>query len=340
MARLSIEHVLCPTDLSDFSERALRHAVALSRWFAAQLSVLRVVADVMPTPGGPDLPVTALASPALRAEAEQDLGRFAQPAIDAGIPVRTVLREGEPWREILHEAGALPADLIVMGTHGRSGFEHLLLGSVTEKVLRRATCPVLTVCRSGEPPEAGLPFRRLLAATDLLPGSEHTLAMAQAVAESAGATLTVVHAIENLPEPGLHPYLVVPELHALRAQLEGDARERLLRAVPDDVRQRLGIETRVVVGSARREVLRLAGELHADLIVLGAHAQGPIEHLLFGSTCEQVVRSAPCPVLTVRAVSPASATSRTAPPDAEGRSRSRGRNPAARRPLRRRGRAA
>jgi nucleotide-binding universal stress UspA family protein len=340
MARLSIEHVLCPTDLSDFSERALRHAVALCRWFGAQLSVLRVVPDVMPTPGGPDLPVTALASPALREEAERDLGRFAQPAIDAGIPVRTVLREGEPWREILHEAGALPADLVVMGTHGRSGFEHLLLGSVTEKVLRRATCPVLTVCHSGEPADAGLPFRRLLAATDLLPGADHTLAMAFAIAETSGAALTLVHAIENLPEPGMHPYLVVPELQAMREQLEQDARARFASLVPEDLRQRLGIEMRLVTGSARHEVLRLAGELQADLIVLGAHTRGPLEHLLFGSTCEQVVRRASCPVLTVRSVSPASAKSQSAPPEPEGRARSRGRSAAARRPLRRRRRAA
>jgi len=337
MARLSVEHVLCPTDHSDFSERALRHAIALCRWFGAQLSVLRVIPDVMPTPGGPDLPVTALASPALRAEAERDLGRFVQPAIDAAVPVRTVLREGEPWREILHEAAALPADLVVMGTHGRSGFEHLLLGSVTEKVLRRATCPVLTVCHAGDPVAS---FRHVLVATDLLPGSEHTLDLAMAIAEGAGARLTLVHAIENLPEPGLHPYLVVPELDALRAQLEQDARERLSRAVPEDVRERLRLETRLVVGSARREVLRLAGELHADLVVLGTHAQGPIGHLLFGSTCEQVVRAAPCPVLAVRPVSPASAAGRTGLPDPEERSRSRARGTAARRPLRRRRRAA
>jgi nucleotide-binding universal stress UspA family protein len=339
MARFPLEHVLCPTDHSDFSERALGYAIALCRFSGAQLSVLRVIPDVMPTPGGPDLPVTALASPALREEAERDLGRFSQPAIDAGIPVRTVLREGDPWREIVHEAGALPADLIVMGTHGRSGFEHLLLGSVTEKVLRRATCPVLTVCHGGEP-AAPAPFRRVLAATDLLPGSEHTLEIAQAIAESSGATLTIVHAIESLPEPGLHPYLVVPELAALRAQLEQDARERLARAVSDEARERLAIETRVVVGSARREVLRLAAELQADLVVLGTHAQGPIGHLLFGSTCEQVVRAAPCPVLAVRPVNPAGATSQAGLPDLEGRSRSRGRSAAARRPLRRRRRAA
>jgi nucleotide-binding universal stress UspA family protein len=339
MPRFSVEHVLCPTDHSDFSERALRHAIALCRWFGAQLSVLRVIPDVMPTPGGPDLPVTALASPALREEAEADLGRFAQPAIDAAIPVRTVLREGEPWREILHEAGALPADLIVMGTHGRSGFEHLLLGSVTEKVLRRATCPVLTVCRSGEP-APGLPFRHVLVATDLLPGSEHTLRLAEAIAESADARLSLVHAIENLPEPGLHPYLVVPELAALRAQLEQHARERLARAVPDELRAHLRIDEHIVVGRARREILRLAAELQADLVVLGTHAHGPLGHLLFGSTCEQVVRAAPCPVLAVRPFNPAGATSQANLPDPEGRARSRTRSAAARRPLRRRRRAA
>jgi nucleotide-binding universal stress UspA family protein len=81
------------------------------------------------------------------------------------------------------------------------------------------------------------------------------------------------------------------------------------------VGERLRFETQLVVGSARREVLRLAGELHADLVVLGTHAQGPIGHLLFGSTCEQVVRAAPCPVLAVRPVEPASAAGRAGLPD-------------------------
>lgn len=315
MDPIRIDRIVCPTDHSAFSSRALGHAIALTRWFGAELTVLRVVPDVLPTPGGPDLPVPVLTSPALRYEAADELAAFAEPAIAARLPVRTVLRDGDPWREIVREAETLPADLIVMGTHGRSGFEHLLLGSVTEKVLRRAPCPVLTVCRSeGHSVRDPAPFQRILCAVDLGPGSAHTVATAAALADRSGARLTLLHAIEGLPEPGRHPYLVVPEVGALQERLEATSLEQLRRLVSRDLRDRVHIEERVAVGRAHRQVLRLATEQPTDLIVLGAHVHGAIEHLLFGSTSEHVVRAATCPVLVTRPFRAAPASGPAAPP--------------------------
>jgi nucleotide-binding universal stress UspA family protein len=314
MDPIRIDRIICPTDHSEFSGRALGHAIALTRWFGAELTVLRVVPDVLPTPGGPDLPVPVLTSPALRDEAADELAAFAEPAIAAGLPVRTLLRDGDPWREIVHEAEALPADLVVMGTHGRSGFEHLLLGSVTEKVLRRAPCPVMTVCREeGRSVRDPARYRRILCAVDLGPGSGHTVATASALADRSRASLTLLHAIEGLPEPGRHPYLAVPEVGALQEKLEATAREQLQRLVPRDLRDRVEVEERVAVGRAHRQVLRLAAEQPADLIVLGAYVHGAIEHLLFGSTSEHVVRAAGCPVLVTRPFRAAPASDPAAP---------------------------
>ncbi len=332
MDRIQIERILCPTDHSEFSARARGHAIALARWFAAELTLLRVVPDVMATPGGPDLPVPVLASPAFRDQAADELAAFAEPAVAARLPVRTLLRDGDPWRVIVHEAAELPADLIVMGTHGRSGFEHLLLGSVTEKVLRRSPCPVLTVCQAdGTSLRDPVPFRRILCAVDLGPGSAATVAMAAALAERGGASLMLFHAIEGLPEPGRHPYLVVPEVGALQEGLEATSMKQLRRLVPDAVRQRVAVEERVAVGRAHRQVLRLASEQAADLIVLGVSLHGAIQHLLFGSTCEHVVRAATCPVLSARPLRAAPASDPAGLPDPEESPRARGRTAAPRR---------
>ena len=143
---------------------------------------------------------------------------------------------GQPAREILDCAATLPADLIVMGTHGHSGFEHLLLGSVTEKVLRKATCPVLTV-----PPRAGdtsLPFKHVLCAVDFSASSLKGLDFALSMAEEADAVITIVHVLEwPWEEPPAPAFDTLPveqafSLAAYRRERESDAVRRLATLVP------------------------------------------------------------------------------------------------------------
>jgi nucleotide-binding universal stress UspA family protein len=190
--RIQIERILCPTDFSEFSVRALRHATALARRFGARLTVLHVIPQWVPYTHAPAyFPGPMLANPALCRHVEQDVREFAAPAIEAGVPVETMLREAEPWREIQAVAEELPADLVVMGTHGRGGFEQLLLGAVAEKVLRRAPCPVLTVCHEeGRTWEAPGLIRRILCATDLSEASGPTIRYALSLAEEYEAAVT------------------------------------------------------------------------------------------------------------------------------------------------------
>ena len=145
--RIQIDRILCPIDFSVFSTRALRHAAALARRFEARLVVLHVVPQWQPYANMPAyFPEPMLANPVLCAQVQRDVSTFVADAIALGVPVETVVREAEPWREILSVADEKAVDLIVMGTHGRGGFEQLLMGSVAEKVLNRASCPVVTVC--------------------------------------------------------------------------------------------------------------------------------------------------------------------------------------------------
>jgi nucleotide-binding universal stress UspA family protein len=301
--RIQLEHILCPTDFSDFSARALERTVGLAGFFEAVVTALHVFPFAMPAgPGLPYFPLPAEATRTRREEVQKELQAFVEPFLGRGVGIDTKLREGDPAREIEAEAKALPADLLVMGTHGRSGFEHLLLGSVTEKVLRRVACPVLTVGQVGPQAGSGL-FRRILCAADLTEDSRRTVDLALSLAEENGAELTLFHVIESLPgEAGARLYLAVPEIGPLRRDLERRALLELRRMVSVDDRDFCEISEKVTTGSAWREILKLAGEIRADLIVMGAHVRGPIGRLFFGSTSSHVVRQAPCPVLIARQV--------------------------------------
>lgn len=185
-----------------------------------------------------------------------------------------------------------------MGTHGLSGFERLLLGSVTEKVLRKAPCPVLTVPRlatAGAAPS--VTFKTIVCAVDFSEASRRALDYALSLAQEAGGRLLLLHALEGFPEPpSLTAHFDVPEV---RRAMTKDAQEQLETLVPENARAWCEVEAMVGHGKAYREVLRGAAERHADLIVLGVHGRGAVDLTLFGLTTQHVVRAATCPVLTV-----------------------------------------
>ena len=234
-----------------------------------------------------------------REQAGQNMGDLVEPFLDEGVPIVTKVLEGEPWRVIVDEAKAVPADLLVIGTHGRSGFEKLLLGSVTEKVLRRAPCPVLSVGRVRAHARKGPLFRRILCAADLTQASQQTLDMALSLATENDAQITLLHVMETLSGnngAGLVTGVLEPVAHELVAAARADLR----KAVPDPVRVFCEVTERVEAGAPWCEILRVAEQMDAELIVMGAHATGAVGRMLFGSTTSQVVRRATCPVLVIQ----------------------------------------
>ena len=211
--------ILCPVDFSEFSRRALDHASALARWYGARLSVLHVVVS-RPAVDFPPMPMTDEE----RRELTGQMRRFA-----TGVPPEVALdlrvREAsDVHREILSQAETLPADLLVVGSHGRSGFERLLLGSVTEKIIRKAACPTLVVPRLGpdRAPEEPVQFRRILCPVDFSDASMHALRYTLSLAEQAGgAEMTLLHVIEVPPELRANPlaegFDISPAIEFLRA---------------------------------------------------------------------------------------------------------------------------
>lgn len=299
-----IRRILCPVDFSDFSRRALDHAVAMARWYESTITVFNVCSLVPATayaPGTPMLPVT-LPTPGDLDALLASMRRFAESETGPNVPMEFEVGEGDAANEILERSIALPSDLIVMGTHGRHGFDRLVLGSVTEKVIRKARCPVLTVPPgTAEAVPASQLFKRILCAIDFSEASLKALDYAISLAEEADAHLMLAHVVEVMPAPHSQSEasLETRSLGAYVAAAAQDRAERLQRAIPDAVRTYCTVETTLAIGKAYREILRIASEQHSELIVLGAHGLS-ISELLFGSTAHHIVRQAQCPVLTIR----------------------------------------
>ena len=307
---IEFEHVLCPVDLSDFSVRSLAHAAALARWYDAELTILHVVPTFDPVHGRGDLgePVRVL-NPISREQVADEVRRVMELPAKAPRAI-LVVKSGDASTTIVDQAVSAGTDLIVMGTHGRRGFKRLLLGSVTETVLREAPCPVLTVPPA---PRASTPetviFKRILCPIDFSPAALHALPFAMDLARQADGLVTLLHVVEWLPEddPRTSPLFDLPKfrgylatLDEYRREIGANVEERLRRVVAHESRTWSDIEDLVTFGRTYREILRVAEEKSADLIVMGAQGRGGVELALFGSTTPQVVRGAGCPVLTVR----------------------------------------
>ncbi|MDP1806931.1 MAG: universal stress protein [Acidimicrobiales bacterium] len=297
---VSFTQVLYPTDLTEASRPAARYAAAVARWYAARLTVLHVVPTFEPI-GVPSDRFGAAATfihPPTRDAVEADVTRALSSEALTDLEVAVIAAAGDPVRTIVEHAGS--ADLVVMGTHGRSGIDRLLSGSVTEGVFRLAPCPVLAVppqVATGGGSEAV--FRRILCPVDFSPASQRALEWALDLARQANGTLTVVSVVEWLAEeePLTTAHFNVSEY---RQHLINDTRTRLRALLSDESRTWCDIDEVVTLGRAHREVLRLAADRQSDLIVMGAQGRGGVSLALFGSTTPPVVRGAACPVLVVR----------------------------------------
>jgi nucleotide-binding universal stress UspA family protein len=283
-----LHRVLCPVDFSECSRTALHEAVMLASLYGGSVTAPFVYPLL---PAGPYLPVPAL-DDQFRSRLAAQLNDFVAPARSTGVPLHATLLTGSPALEIL--ALATGFDVIVMGTHGRRGFRRLLLGSVTERVVRQATCPVLTVPEG----EHGVPMSRILCAVDLSDGSERTIQYALSLATRSRGNLTVLHVVEGLPEKGR-------ENHPFPFDLEAYRRERVREAeagLAAFLAREAGAVPRslVMAGRARDEIRRVAREEKASLIVMGIHGPGPLGPFFVGSTASGVVRGTECPVLTIR----------------------------------------
>ncbi len=293
---ITIERVTCLVDFSDDSRRGLEHAARLTRAFQAQLTVLHVysvlnVEDLIPLPS----PGAGASDPdVLRAELAEFVG-----TVCGDMPVTlTLQRAAKAAGAIADTVDDRAPDLLVIGSHGLGWFERLLLGSTSEPIVRKAPCPVLIVPpHAPDAPADG--FEHIVCGVDF---STASLAAARYAVRfaSAASEVTLVHAIEVPPEVREKQIVAAIDVDGVRAAAEASALTRLQSLDLGD-EPPCRIERRVIEGQASRQILRLAAEQGADLIVLGSQRRGALDRLVFGSHVHEVLRHAPCPVLTVHA---------------------------------------
>ncbi len=295
---ITLRRILCPVDFSDFARRAVEHAVAIAKWYEARLTILHVFVN-LPTLDLPPIELTDVERERLVTRMSAFVGQM-----PAGLPIDFLVREAaDVRREILGQIDTLGADLLVIGSHGRGGFEKLLLGSVTEKVLRKASCPVMVV-PAGAPDAAragSVRFERVLCPVDFSDSSLRALTHALSIAQEADARLTVMHVIEVPPELKAHTTVVTDvDIDQLHAASLADALERLRGLVPLSARGHCTVETVAREGAAYRQILKVAAEQRSDLIVMGPHGRSAMDLFLFGSNTARVIRAAACPVMITR----------------------------------------
>jgi nucleotide-binding universal stress UspA family protein len=298
--RIDVRRILCPVDFSDCSTRALEHAVRVASFFDATVHVLHVVPSLFEAIE-PVLIAPAEAPEGPREKAMRELAAFVAPFREWHVPIEQCVSVGNPAREIEAKTADLPADLLVMGSHGRRGLSHLLLGSVTEKLMHRADCPVLAVgARQTTLPDAP-PYRRILCPTKLMPGSERAIDYALALAARSDAAVEVLHVIESLPPgaDGKRTFEDVPELEALHTRMVAEADAEMRRSIPTGLDNWCSVSQRVATGDPAPAIVEAARNGRAEVIVMGVHATA-IDRALFGSTIHRVLRDAPCAVLILR----------------------------------------
>ncbi|HVC20997.1 MAG TPA: universal stress protein [Vicinamibacterales bacterium] len=291
--------ILCPIDFSPPSLRALRTAIGLSVLNQAPLHAFTVIEDLYhyadaAVPTDEEIGRTR---EALRGAvtAELPAGGHWLPQVEVSVWV------GAAHEGILRAAVEIGADLIVIGTHGRSGVGKWLFGSTTERVLRTPPCPVLAVGRGDrdlvllQPDAPVTSLHHVLAATDFGDDSGRALQVAQDVARAAGAELIVAHVMPRLSAmltPSDATVAVQYEMEAL-AEIE----QKLARMIASmtDVRA----SSRLLRGAPHVELLALAEQQAVDLIVMGAVGRGNLHHNLTGLTTYRVLSHAPCAVLVL-----------------------------------------
>jgi len=293
---LEIKLILCPVDFSEFSIRSYHHALSLAEHYRAKLVAQHIVelwrypyAEYVASQGD-----YAEFCRGLREGGKEKLREFVQHHTHYEIQPELRVDEGVAPDLILSFAEAQKTDLIVMGTHGRRGFDRLVLGSVTERVMRRAACPVLGVCQCPEDSVATGKERhhvhhlnRILLCTDFSENSEWALNYAISARAEYDAELTLLHVLEEVPSP------------ARAEEAIATATEQLDKLIPVEERKTLKIKTAVRIGKPYQEIIQVALEAKIDMACMGVRGRGALDLAVFGSTTYRLMQLGPCPVLAV-----------------------------------------
>ena len=294
MKHTKVESILCPVDFSEFSVLAFAYASSLAHHFHAKLYAQYVV-ELGHYPSADFTPNADVYDKFFDTMLRQNEGRlraFVQCHRKYEPDPECITSKGMAADCILSLANERSVNLIVMGTHGRRGFERMMLGSVTEKVLRIAQCPVLAVPKLSPEFAASatsgdeIKLRQVIVCTDFSESSKEALDHGISVAEEYDANLILLHVLEDVSTPGC-------------AVDTADAYKQLDELIPERTRLSSKITTAVRIGRAYREIGKFAHDCHADLVIMAVRGRDSLDDAIFGSTTYRVIQAGTCPVLAI-----------------------------------------
>jgi nucleotide-binding universal stress UspA family protein len=293
---MQLKSILCPIDFSDFSAAAYQYALSLAEHYKAKVIALHVV-EVWKYPFADYAAYEAdyaKFSRAMNEGGEVELRQFVEKHPHPGIRPQLVVHQGSSSDCILSFAETENIELIVMGTHGRRGFDRLVLGSTTDRVMRKAACPVLVISKACHSFIAAdlegrhaHRLRRILYCTDFSKNSERALSYAISATAEYDAELTLLHVVEHVPHSFKKDELVV----SCAGELD--------KLVAADIRKNCKIKMAVRVGKPYEQIVRHAVEEQIDMVAMAARGAEALDRAVFGSTTYRVIQLGPCPVLAV-----------------------------------------
>ena len=303
--RLKIATILCPVDFSEFSQGAFRFALALARHFGSRLLVQHTVQPPMHLFPEEQAVNMSAVQQYFQDQLEGSREEIHRMLISNGVEpheATVVLNQGEVRNHILETIAKEQVDLLVMGTHGGKGFNRLTLGLVADGMTHQTACPMLVIgqpragfAAPGEQVTARL--KTILLATDFSAHSDRALTYALQWGREWNAKVIVLHAVPELPPAMKGIVDLLREYNPYFERQVTDARENIRRLIPEAVQQRCEVAYEVRHGNPKEEILRVAEEKGADLIVMGTRGGGST--LPWGSVSSAVVPNGRFPVLVV-----------------------------------------
>jgi nucleotide-binding universal stress UspA family protein len=281
-----IDNILVPVDFSPASKMAVNYGISLGLALEARLVLAHI----------------ATYDTVAYNKAKKDLLDLIPQDIRNGLNFEILVKAGDVQSELIGIVDEKTIDLAVMGTHGRAFFERLLLGSVTEGMLRKLHVPVLTIShldpeKAMQAPDAES-FRRILYAADLADGCEEGLDLCIRLARVLDASVTVVHVVQalDLAFQGMETANLSPEYADEARKQAEDRLGRMITLVSDGS---VPISTVLTGGIPYETINAVAAKQGADLIVINLQNKGRFERVVLGTTAERVVRTATVPVLSL-----------------------------------------
>ena len=286
---VEFRRILVATDFSEGARAALEYALTMARRFKSKVYLAHVIPSQVFHFVAPESSVDALQK--AKEFATRELRRWIDAAAMSDVEHEELLIEGQVWPVLQEVIESHDIDLLAMGTHGRTSQKKLLLGAVAEEVFRLAECPILSVG-----PEARLEpgkkseLQRILYATNFKPHAERAASLAFALERAHHAKLTVLHVAEKGGDPSLEGHEIVRDFLV----------NRLRKVMPAACKNVCEPEFQIRFGEAAEEILRTAAEQNANLLILGLRGGRGLAGQLPSATAYELVRQAPCPVLTLR----------------------------------------